>query len=239
MKLIRHKSLRPDRIPNEIYMEANKEIRQILKLLLEKTHEDETIPTAWEEGEIIRPCKGKGQIGKCSNERGRTLASNIGKVYERIVSESVKQKVWITKAQAGGKSGCATVDHLIVLKQTIQEINDKRLTAYIIFLDVQKAYGKAWLDAILYALHINGVKDQNLRMIKRINSNLTARIRTRYGLTRKINIKDSIRQGGILSAIEYATLIDEIAKRAQRKKSPIFNQAEAQPRLYYEWMTSA
>ena len=52
---------------------------------------------------------------------------------------------------------------------------------------------------------------ENLRMIKNLNSNLTAKIQIRYGLTRKIEIKDSIRQGGVLSVIEYATLIDEIA----------------------------
>ena len=40
----------------------------------------------WEEGEIIRLYKGKGVKGKCSNERGITLASNVGKVYERIIS---------------------------------------------------------------------------------------------------------------------------------------------------------
>ena len=47
------------------------------------------------------------------------------------------------------------MDHLIVLKQTIQE------------MDVQKAHDKAWLDAILHALHMNGVKDKNLKMIKK------------------------------------------------------------------------
>ena len=92
---------------------------------------------------------------------------------------TVYQQVQITKAQAGGKSGCATVDHLIVLKQTIQEKQEKGHTAYIIFLDVRKAYDKAWLDAIIYTLHKNGVHDKNLRMIKKINSNLTARIQTR------------------------------------------------------------
>ena len=84
-------------------------------------------------------------------------------------------------------------------------------------LDVQKAYDKAWLDAIMYALHKNGVEGKNLRMIKKLNSNLTARIQTRYGLTRRINIKDSIRQGGVLSVIEYATLIDEISKELKEK----------------------
>ena len=59
-------------------------------------------------------------------------------------------------------------------------------------------------------------KEKNLRMIKNLNSNLTARIQTRYGLTRKIKIKDSIRQGGVLSVIEYATLLDEIAKELKQ-----------------------
>ena len=93
------------------------------------------------------------------------------------------------------------------------------MTAYIIFLDVQKAYDKAWLDAILYALNQNGIQGKNLRMIKKLNSNLTARVQTRYELTRKIKIRDSIRQGGVLSVIKYATLIDEIAKELKQKKN--------------------
>ena len=173
--------------------------------------------------------------------KGITLASNVGKVYERIINERIKQRVQITKAQAGGKSGCATVDHLIVLKQTIQEIQEKGHTTYIIFLDVQKAYDKAWLDEIIYTLHKNGVHDKNLRMIKKINSNLTARIQTRYELTRKINIRDSIRQGGILSVIEYATLMDGIAKELQQRNLGIEHTTELHPRLdrYYGWMMYA
>ena len=224
-KLKRNKSLGPDKIPNEIFIEANKETRKVLKEILEKVHKEEEIPRSWEEGEIIRLYKGKGLKGKCSNERGITLASNVGKLYERIINERVKKQVTITKAQAGGKPGCSTVDHLIVLKQTISEIRAKGQTAYIIFLDVQKAYDKAWLDAIIYALHQNGVKGKNLRMIKNLNSNLTAKIQTRHGLTRKIQIKDSMRQGGVLSVIEYATLIDEIAKELRLRNLGYVTQA--------------
>ena len=94
---------------------------------------------------------------------------------------------------------------------------EKIQTAYIIFLDVQKAYDKAWLDTIMYPLLKNGIEGENLRMIKKLNSNLNARIQTRYGLTRRINIKDSIREGGVLSVIENATLIDEISKELKDK----------------------
>ena len=90
-KLKRKKSLGPDRIPNEIFIEGTPETRKILKAMIEKAHESENIPQAWEEGEIIRLYKGKGTKGKCSNERGITLASNVGKVYERIINERIKK----------------------------------------------------------------------------------------------------------------------------------------------------
>ena len=211
-KLKRKKSVGPDEIPNEIFIEGNKSVRNTLLKTYNRIHSTEEIPPCWLKGEIIRLYKGKGKKGKCSNERGITLASNIGKVYERILNERVKQHVVITNAQAGGIEGNSTVDHLIVLKQTVKEITSKKLTAYVVFLDVQKAYDKAWLDAILYALIKNGVEGKNLNIIKKLNSNLTARIQTRFGLTKEIPIKDSIRQGGVLSVVEYATLIDEISK---------------------------
>ena len=216
-RLKRKKSLGPDKIPNEVFMEADQETRYILCNIFNKIHEAENIPPSWREGEILRLYKGKGKKGKCSNERGITLASNAGKVYERIVNERIKKRVEITGSQAGGTPGNATCDHLITLKQTIHETRMKGKTAYVIFLDVQKAYDKAWLDAILYALHKNGIQGKNLRLAKKLNSNLTARIQTIYGLTEPIEIKDSIRQGGVLSVIEYVTLMDEIAKELQNK----------------------
>ena len=204
-------------MPNELFIEANEITRRTLLNTINKIHQDENIPNSWLQGNIIRLFKGKGTKGKCSNERGITLASNVGKVYERIINERVKKAVKLTDAQAGGIPGSATVDHLIVLKQIINEIRNKGNTAYLVYLDVQKAYNKAWLDAILDALHKNGVAGKNLQMVKKLNSNLTAKMHTRHGLTGEIRIRDSIRQGGVLSVIEYATLIEEISKELKEQ----------------------
>ena len=46
----------------------------------------------------------------------------------------------------------------------------------------------------------------------------TAQIQTKHGPTRKIKIKDSIRQGGVLSVIQYALLMDEISKENKKYK---------------------
>ena len=58
---------------------------------------------------------------------------------------------------------------------------------------------------------------QRPKYSENINKNLTATIRTKYGNTRKSKIRESIRQGVILSVIEYANIIDEIAKEINTK----------------------
>ena len=49
-KLKRNKSLGPDKIPNEMFIEADKETRSILREILEQIHKTEEIPNSWEEG---------------------------------------------------------------------------------------------------------------------------------------------------------------------------------------------
>ena len=107
----------------------------------------------------------------------------------------------------------ATADHLMILNALINQVKkSKKKKLYIAFLDVTKAYDKAWLNAIMYTMHKSGLTGKNWRIAREMNNILTATIKTQYGPTRTISIKDSIRQGGVLSVIEYANLIDDISK---------------------------
>ena len=164
---------------------------------------------------LKRLYKGKGKKGKCSNERGITLASNFGKLYERIINNRVLAEINITDAQAGGQKGRATTDHLLVLKELIKIAQNMGKPIHIVFLDVTKAYDKAWLDAIMYVMNKEGLKSNLWNLVRKLNQNLTARIQTHHGLTRPIQIRDSIRQGGVLSVAQYALLMDEINKEIE------------------------
>jgi len=67
--------------------------------------------------------------------------------------------------------------------------------AILTYLDVTKAYDKAWLDAVMYVLYKQGITTPIWLLVKRMNSNLRTTIQTKHGPTRQIHIKDSIRQG--------------------------------------------
>ena len=156
--------------------------------------------------EVVRPC---------------TLASNFGKLYKQILNTRALKLINITDVQAGGKKGRATVEHLLVIKEIIQLAKINRKPLYISFLDVTKAYDKAWLDAIMYVMNKEGIDTNLWTLIRKLNQNLTARIRTKDGLTRPIKIKDSIRQGGVLSVAQYALLMDEISKEIQKESKGV------------------
>ena len=66
------------------------------------------------------------------------------------------------------------------------------------------------MGAILYILWQKGIRENLWRLIRKLNTNMSAQVKTRFGLTRIIRIKDIIKQGGVLSVTEYNKLIDEI-----------------------------
>ena len=93
-KLKRRKATGPDNIPNEIFLEADKETKEIYLEHYNSINETMEIPEEWQKGNIKRLYKGKGIKGKCSNERGITISSNYGKVYERLINEVVTPSIW-------------------------------------------------------------------------------------------------------------------------------------------------
>ena len=44
----------PDKIPNKIFIKANKKPKELLKLMIENNHTTKDIYQSWEEGKIIK-----------------------------------------------------------------------------------------------------------------------------------------------------------------------------------------
>ena len=218
-KLKRNKATGPDGIPNEALIEANRETKKAYLYMFNHITETKEIPPQWQKGELKRIYKGKGSKGKCSSERGITLSSNVGKLYERLINNRILREITITEEQAGGRKGMATTDHILRIKELIRKNKEQKKPTYITFLDVTKAYDKAWLDAIMYTMNKQGCTGAMWNLTDKLNQNLTAKIRTSLGHTRPIQITNSIRQGGVLAVTQYATLMDEINKQIEKQKS--------------------
>ena len=69
-----------------------------------------------------------------------------------------------------------------------------------------------------HVMNKQGCEGATWNLTDHLNQNLTATIRTKHGMTRPININNSIRQGGVLAVTQYATLMDEINKEINKAK---------------------
>jgi hypothetical protein len=185
-KLKKGKSCGPDEIPNDVFIMADDQTKQIYLTTLNKILQSQQIPENWQLGTVTRIYKNKGTKGKCSNERGITVSSNFGKLFERIINEQAKKVTNVSDAQAGGKEKRSTTDHLLILKEIIRDQKRKRHPLYLVFLDVTKAFDKAWLDGIMHAMHNNGLTGPLWNITRKMNLNLKATIKTKDCTTRQI-----------------------------------------------------
>ncbi len=94
----------------------------------------------------------------------------------------------MSEAQARGRKHAATVDHLLILKEMITHTNNQKKDIHIAYLDVTKAYDKAWVDDIMYVMYKEGLRDNHWTIAWKLNQNLIATVNTRYGPTRKIKM---------------------------------------------------
>ena len=68
----------------------------------------------------------------------------------------------MTPNQGGGIKGKSTADHLLRIIKFIKANKLKKQKPILVFLDVTKAYDKAWNKAIMYALNSSGGRGKEL-----------------------------------------------------------------------------
>ena len=69
-----------------------------------------------------------------------------------------------------------TITTTLNLSLRKKERAKRKPTCILVFLDVTKAYDKAWSKAIMYALDRSATKVRDWIITKNLNGNLTARI---------------------------------------------------------------
>ena len=86
---------------------------------------------------------------------------------------------------------------------------------YVTFYDVTKAYDRADVEDMLVTAWEKGLRGKLWRLMKNLNTNLTARIKTNDGLTRRIKRIAGGKQGGKNFGYLFAKMMDVMAEDAE------------------------
>ena len=83
---------------------------------------------------------------------------------------------------------------------------------FLTFFDVSKAYDNADVANMLHVMWSNGVRGKIWRILRNLSINLTAKVKTRYGLSRKIERENGGRQGSRLAGRLFAKQMDSLSE---------------------------
>ena len=200
-------------IRNEMLKRPGFSMIDFLYPLIMTIWQEETIPEQWNEGRITSLWKGKGDKEMLKNHRGITTSSSIGTIVEALIDKRMEKIIPITEAQGGGKKGSSTYDHLFILRAMIDiSIKQKRKT-YLTFYDVAKAYDHVDNMDMLNIMWDDGLKGKVWRILKNLNTNMKAKVKTRFGLTRQIELVIGGKQGSRTTGRMFAKTMDKLPEK--------------------------
>ena len=197
---------------NEIIKRGGNEMVDFVYPTIKAFWEEEESPSQWNSGVITNVWKGKGDRENMTNQRGITVSSAIGTIPEEVLFKRTSKVMTFTQAQAGGKKGSSTADHVFILRNIIALAKAEKREIIITYYDVEKAYDRADTDDMMYSMSKSNVKGKVWRLTKALNTELTAKVNTKAGLTREITRETGGKQGGKLIVPLFAKMMDNVAE---------------------------
>ena len=198
-------------IKNEMLKKPGAKMSDFLYPLIKTIWDEEEIPSKWNLGHITSIWKGKGDKERLENHRGITTSSAISTILETLIDHRIEAHVPFTQAQGGGKRGSSTCDHLFILRSIFDISKQDKKETFLTFMDVSKAYDNVDNDDMLKTVWENGIKGKVWRLLKKMNSNIKACVKTKHGMTDEFEMDVGGRQGSKITGRLFSLMMDSLA----------------------------
>ena len=174
-------------------------------------------PGDWRNAVIV-PVYKKGSRLDCTNYRGISLMSIVGKVFARVLNERVKVLTGdkVMDEQGGFRLGRGCIDQIFAVKQIVEKIIEKNKKVYMAFVDLEKAYDNVSREKLWKVLDEYGVKGKLLRAIQALYEDGKARVKVGGLESELFGVHRGVRQGCTLSPWLFNVFIDRVTREARR-----------------------
>ena len=130
------------------------------------------VPQDWVDAEIV-PIPKKGDLSHCDNWRGIALLDVVGKVFGRVLQSRLQQLPGVLpETQCGFRHGRSCTDMIFIVRQIIEKCYEHRSKAFLVFVDLRKAYDSVTWATLWLVLRKLGVPDHLVQLLQSFHDNM-------------------------------------------------------------------
>ena len=203
-------------LKNEMLKKPGEAMLEFLYPMICTIWKEESIPKEWNTGHITTLYKGKGDKENLINYRGITTSTAIGTIIETMIDKRIESAVPFTQAQGGGKRGASTCDHLFLMRAMIDISKKQKRQTFLTFYDVTKAYDNVNNDDMLNIIWEKRLRGKAWRILRNLNNDLKAIVKTKYGPTHTIEMQIGGKQGSRLTGRMFGKMMDSLSEDLQQ-----------------------
>ena len=175
---------------------CNDNFLNIMLDLIHKVWQEEGVPKGWADVVLV-PIPKKGVLGKRDNWRGVALLEVVGKVVAKVLQERLQQlaEEELPESQCRFRRDRGCSDMIYTVRQLVEKSWEHRSKAFLLFIDLKKAYDSVPCEAMWIALGKLGVPQPVINLIQSFHQNMQAQIQLNGTLLEEIDVTNGLRQG--------------------------------------------
>ncbi|XP_063614375.1 uncharacterized protein LOC134787527 [Penaeus indicus] len=206
-----------DRIPPEIWKDGGPTLYNKLHELLVCCWEQSKLPRDLRDAVIITLYKNKGEKSDCSNYRGITLLSIVGKILARVLLNRLVPTIaedHFPETQCGFRTNRGTTDMMFVLRQLQEKCRKQNKGLYMTFVDLTKAFDTVSRKGLWLIMERLGCPQKFLSMVIQLHDDQRGQVRLNSDLSEPFPIVNGVKQGCVLAPTLFSIFFSMMLKQA-------------------------
>ena len=149
-----------------------------------------------------------GNLSCSDNYRPIMSSSVLLKLFEYCLLDRISPLISLNDRQHGFRYGHSTATACLILKETIMHYRNGNSDVYACFVDISKAFDSVNHDILMQKLVNYGIPLVYVNLINYWYNNQFVNVRYGSHVSSEWQIKNGVRQGGVLSSLFFSIYID-------------------------------
>ena len=173
-------------------------------------------PKVWKTAKVIPILKPKKDPKLASSYRPISLLPCLGKLFEKIIHEKIKEHVtenniYINK-QFGFRNGHSTSHQLLRVSNILKSNKNRKYNSAVALLDIEKAFDSVWHKGLIYKLKQFNFPIVIIKLVQSYLTNRYFKVHMNGTFSSSKPIPAGVPQGSILGPTLYNLFTSDIPK---------------------------